>query len=798
MPPRAQGGGRGSRGRGRGARGRGTHGRGTRGQSHSEQTHAYPNGSSETTFAVNLPSPTPPQATDTDSVVDAEVSGPLADASENPFLSSASEPCSDSVDPGASDSVRALAALHAVACPELQRPRAGPHSPARGHRSRFPAESVSGSSSDTDSDSGSESHSEARTKRYNASDVWHFFKQNPGSKRYNCIFCLSKAAAGALGDHECVRDYDKMSGTGTMRRHLYGHHLNDWVKECDRQDIKIMAKSAQKYVDEYRKDQGGLPASEAEGTEHKVPEFTPDAFIEALVDFIVADDQSINVIESVFFRRLLLLLRADLRDEDIPHRTFVQSHIQARWDVYMKELQAQLQNSVGKISLTTDLWSDPNLCPFMAVTAHWIESRTILTAEGPVTSLVLREDLIAFHNMPGRHTGEHLGTALLHVLDRLKIAAKIGWVTLDNASNNETMMEHLEFLLDQRQIVFSAKDNRICCFPHITNLACKAVLDAITNIGLADVNDDEVDPEREVISTAPNRDIIAHTRSLIRTQLLSYEKIPTLYQALPHFHRMVAAWERKKESMPRYENVIDAGIKKLQDYLDNIEGIPAYTLAILVTPTIKLAWHHKHQKDDVVQVTQLFVDSLKTYRRQMGINTPAPRRVVTTTADAWTMDALGSPVMRADNHSRSIQAEVDAYLADGRIGCGSTLKFWQENREEYPTIYQLAMDILPIAGSAVPCERVFSSAKETMTSRRGRIRPVLMEALQMLKFSLKGSLDFTAGTGREAEIETLEGSAAQSGRLPDDITTYINHLLHGATVEEDSDEEDDDSGEGAA
>jgi hypothetical protein len=63
-------------------------------------------------------------------------------------------------------------------------------------------------------------------------------------------------------------------------------------------------------------------------------------------------------------------------------------------------------------------------------------------------------------------------------------------------------------------------------------------------------------------------------------QLLSYEKIPTLYQALPHFHRMVAAWERKRELMPRYENVIDAGIKKLQDYLDNIEGIPAYTLAI--------------------------------------------------------------------------------------------------------------------------------------------------------------------------------------------------------------------------
>jgi hypothetical protein len=61
----------------------------------------------------------------------------------------------------------------------------------------------------------------------------------------------------------------------------------------------------------------------------------------------------------------------------------------------------------------------------MAVTAHWIESRTVLTAEGPVTNLVLQADLIAFHNVPGRHTGEHLGTALLHVLDRLRIAEKV-------------------------------------------------------------------------------------------------------------------------------------------------------------------------------------------------------------------------------------------------------------------------------------------------------------------------------------------------------------------------------------
>lgn len=55
------------------------------------------------------------------------------------------------------------------------------------------------------------------------------------------------------------------------------------------------------------------------------------------------------------------------------------------------------------------------------------------------------------------------------------------------------------------------------------------------------------------------------------------------------------------------------------------------------------------------------------------------------------------------------------------------------------------MDFLPIQATAVPCERVFSSSAETDTKRRNRISHPLMEALQMLKFTLKKNrLSFTA------------------------------------------------------
>ncbi|KIK97477.1 hypothetical protein PAXRUDRAFT_95485, partial [Paxillus rubicundulus Ve08.2h10] len=50
-------------------------------------------------------------------------------------------------------------------------------------------------------------------------------------------------------------------------------------------------------------------------------------------------------------------------------------------------------------------------------------------------------------------------------------------------------------------------------------------------------------------------------------------------------------------------------------------------------------------------------------------------------------------------------------------------------------IFALAMDILPIQGSAVPCECIFSPGKETMSMQQNWIGYELMEALQILKFS---------------------------------------------------------------
>lgn len=110
----------------------------------------------------------------------------------------------------------------------------------------------------------------------------------------------------------------------------------------------------------------------------------------------------------------------------------------------------------------------------------------------------------------------------------------------------------------------------------------------------------------------------------------------------------------------------------------------------------------------------------------------------------------------------------------------------QEHQHQYPRIFRLAMDIIPIQASSVACERVFSSGKQTMTPRRSRISAKLMEALQILKFSIrKGAKDsplkFTDMTWKEelTEFERLAQSAP-----PGDAEAY------GRNLEEDKGDSD--------
>ena len=97
---------------------------------------------------------------------------------------------------------------------------------------------------------------------------------------------------------------------------------------------------------------------------------------------------------------------------------------------------------------------------------------------------------------------------------------------------------------------------------------------------------------------------------------------------------------------------------------------------------------------------------------------------------------------------------------------------FQSKKYEFPILYRIALDVIPIQASAVPCERVFSSSKETDTNRQSSIGPEFMEVLQMCKYLYRSErLDFMSGllaTEEECSvIDVLPSTLAEMLRLGD-------------------------------
>src|SRR5229473_8440181 len=127
----------------------------------------------------------------------------------------------------------------------------------------------------------------------------------------------------------------------------------------------------------------------------------------------------------------------------------------------------------------------------------------------------------------------------------------------------------------------------------------------------------------------------------------------------------------------------------------------------------------------------------------------------------------------------------------------------QINKAEFPTLFRITLDYLPIQASFVPCEQVFLSAKETNTLKHNHIHPVLMEALQTLKFSLKKEwFNFTGGWQIALSEMKGKGNAGTTKDLLVHLLTRdrqattdaLLHALSDSNDEDDNDDNDSDDG----
>src|ERR1700684_1913945 len=125
----------------------------------------------------------------------------------------------------------------------------------------------------------------------------------------------------------------------------------------------------------------------------------------------------------------------------------------------------------SKIALSLDGWSSVTRWSFLGIIAHYIDK-----------DWVLHERLIGFESLKEIHSGEVLAQVMNSVIKKYNLQGRIISITTDNASNNSTMLNHINRCLAEaldKDRFLGGKIQHIPCLSHIIQLALQALLGKI-------------------------------------------------------------------------------------------------------------------------------------------------------------------------------------------------------------------------------------------------------------------------------------------------------------------------------
>lgn len=187
--------------------------------------------------------------------------------------------------------------------------------------------------------------------------------------------------------------------------------------------------------------------------------FSQDKFRAALLEWVLVCNQAFTAPEQEAFVKMVRTLNP--KAKTISDKT-VRSDLMAAFGKKFDELKKEIRLIPGKISITMDGWTSKNFLSFLAIRGHWLDAEWIYQSK-----------LLDFSYIEGGHTGMAFSELLNDCLTRLEIPfSRILGITLDNASNNDTMFQYLAEISED----ISEEEIHIRCLAHVINLSAQDIL----------------------------------------------------------------------------------------------------------------------------------------------------------------------------------------------------------------------------------------------------------------------------------------------------------------------------------
>ncbi|KAA8617208.1 hypothetical protein PtrV1_10509 [Pyrenophora tritici-repentis] len=243
--------------------------------------------------------------------------------------------------------------------------------------------------------------------------------------------------------------------------------------------------------------------------------FNEQGYRDALVGLLTRRRIAFSSIEWSEMRDLALACNPFIEDQLITSRRTAVRLIASNYQLYKGHvIKGSLSTAVSPIHISTDLWTSPFRSSLLAVCAQWVDHE-----------YKLQKALLGLPECRYSHSGEQQAHLLLQTLEEYGIQSRVGWHTGDNATSNDTCLEHLETLLrTKHNVKFTAKERRIRCIGHIINLSLQAFLLASSKEALTaaldavtDVMGEELLAEFSSVLTSRQRNPRAQAQAVPQT-----------------------------------------------------------------------------------------------------------------------------------------------------------------------------------------------------------------------------------------------------------------------------------------
>ena len=281
--------------------------------------------------------------------------------------------------------------------------------------------------------------------------IWKkgFEVQQIGTNRiyWVCHQCHAQKISNNISTHI----YSDRGGTKNMKRHLV---------ECHH-DSHFGGRAASKRPIEALIERASLDGSNQKARNYLVASFKPQVFKNLLVRWFVNGDIAFRQVESKHFRELLLSANPELATAGcLPSRVTLRAWILAEYEKYQQQVKKELASSPYWVHFSFDMWTSGNLLSLCGIVAHYINNNS-----------EYRSLLLGLPYVKGRHSGATQGEIVSTIIREYKLADRVGFFMLDNASNNDSTVAYLA-----EQFNFNATQRRLRCAGHIINIVAQSIL----------------------------------------------------------------------------------------------------------------------------------------------------------------------------------------------------------------------------------------------------------------------------------------------------------------------------------